>query len=802
MNDLRFALRQLLKNPGFTVVAVLTLALGIGANTAIYSLIYALMLRALPVPRPEELRFIAQQTPDGKVMGISYPAYQLLHDRSRSFAALGSVGVPGPLLTSTPDGGLETVRREYASSGYFAALGLRPAAGRFFTHDEDRTPSSLVVISHAFWRRHYHTSPQAIGAPFDKMGKPFTIIGVAPEGFTGITPEFATEVWFQESDGRIGVANVDAWEDWYPVLGRLNPGVSERQAMAEIAVIYQGYLQERTRTLPATERGSFLQRRIVLTRGGAGDSRLGHRMQKPLAVLMAMVAMVLLLACANIASMLQARAAARAREIAIRLAIGASRRRVVQQLLVESLLLSALGGCVGLLFANWGTNALAGAYGTTIDVSPDLRVLAFTVAVSLAAGLLFGLGPALQATRRGVAPVLKGIHPTARTSAGNAGGLLVIAQVALAVLLVVGAGLFARTLANFKSLDMGFNREQVVIADVVTPRGYGPEADPALWRLIDTIRALPGVVSAAGGTVPADTPLHAVEVDGQPARPGEKPVAQFRDVTDGFFQTLGTPLLQGRVYERRDCRTNAAVAIVYARFARRFLGIGSPLGQRVNVIEPYRNSSVGRFEIVGVVGDARYATPKTRPVPEIFTASSRLWGGRLLIRTSHPRALMATLPRLVRENEPDLRVLGTDTLDAAIDQSLAQDWMLAGLSGFFGLLALLLASLGVFGVISQAVGQRTRELGIRMALGAQRVSVLWLVLRRTLTLLGLGLAIGLVLTLAAGRLVTSLLYGLEPADPATLITAILVLAGLGLLAGYLPARRAAKVDPMVALRCE
>ncbi len=807
--DIRYGLRMLIKKPGFTAVALVTLALGIGANTAVFSVMYALLLRSLPVPDPGALRFVAQRTPAGGQRGLSYAACQALREQGRSFTALGVVSVPGPFLVCLPGGDLENVRREYAGAGYFAALGVRPAAGRFFTYEEDHAPSSRVIISHRFWERHFNRSRTAIGA-IVRAGwadAQYTIIGVMAPGYSGITPEYATDIWLQESQGRVGVraGSEDPYEGWYRPLVRLKPGVSEKQLAAELDGIYTQYVQQCAAGAPESDRPKLLGRRIILTAGAVGSPQLGRRLQKPLAVLMVMVALVLLLACANLGNMLLARTAARSREIAIRVAVGAGRGHVVRQLLTESLLLALAGGALGLMFACWGAKVFAGfvaGYVARIDVSPDLRVFAFTALVSLGAGLLFGLVPALYAAARDVAPVLKGAGTAPRSGRWHPGKVLVVSQVALSIVLVAGAGLFLRTVANLTVLDTGFTREHVVYGEVVTTTGYTPQADAAIRRLLDKVQQMPGILSVSTGAVAVSTPSYTIEVEGYQAGPEEKPAAFLREVSDGFFETLRTPLLQGRSLERRDCvKGNAQVVVVNESFVRRFCGGHSPLGRHVTA--QFAGPKMGPFEIVGVAADARYTSPKTEPQPEIYTPVTQFFGARLLLRTSlDARTLLATLPQFVRQAEPQLRVLEMDTVAHATDKTLGQERMLASLSGFFGLLALVLASIGIFGVISYAVAQRTREIGIRMAMGASRLSVLWMVLREALVLLLAGLALGIPVIFAVGRFVASLLYGLTPSDPATLTLAVLVLSTVALLASYLPARRAARIDPMVALRCE
>lgn len=806
--DVRYGLRMLTRSPSFTAVALVTLALGIGANTAIFSLMYALLLRSLPVPHPEQLRFLVQQTGEGKDQRtFSYPAYQYLRDNSRSTAGIAAYGWGERVVEVTaPDGATDKLCHEYVSTDFFPTLDLRPAAGALFSSEQENLP--VAIISHAYWTRRFNQSPSAIGAGITVQGTPYTIVGVAPRGFSGLAPEYSADLW-RPALAACGPRAARPDREIFRLLARLQPGVAPAQAAAELNGVLRQHLQERAGVLPPGAARKLLSRQVVLIHGAVGDSELGRQFLKPLVVLMVLVALVLLLACANIGNMLLARATRRSREIAVRLALGARRSRLVRQLLTESLVLALAGGALGLLFAAWGVHALIRAYFTesfvVIDASPDLRVLAFTAIVSLVAGLLFGLVPALRGTRGDSATVFRGSE-LPRLGLWHPGKVLVVLQVAFSIVLLVGAGLFTRNLENLHTLQLGFNPQNVLFTGI----GWqGPDPDAASWQLIERLRQLPGVTEACAAFPPpfmGTWPAVLYGVEGYPAIADEDQGVNGMWVTDGFFETMRTPLLEGRPIGPQDRHGVTRAAVVNESFARHFFGQNSPLGKHVECEFPGGDASVGKrglLEIVGVVADARYADIKEKPTRMIFFSPIRINAGFTLARAAgNSGTLIASLPALVKEIGPAYPDFSFTKVDDRVDTLLAQERLLAALSGFFGLLALVLASLGIFGIVSYAVEQRAREIGIRMALGAQRVSVLWLVLRETLVLLVAGLAVGIPVLLLGGRLVASLLYGMKPADPVTLILAVLALSVVALLAGYLPARRAARIDPMAALRCE
>jgi predicted permease len=596
------------------------------------------------------------------------------------------------------------------------------------------------------------------------------------------------------------------------MLARVKPGISDGQAAAGLDVVFRRHMLERAQAIRNEhDRRNFLNRGISLAPGGVGDSLLGRRFAKPLNILMALVGLVLLIACANVANLLLARGAARQREMAVRLAIGAGRARLVRQLLTESLLLACLGGGLALLFAAWGGQALASLlpqWGAelVLDLKPDAHVLAFTATVTLLAAVLFGLAPALRATRADVTPALKdaGLRPGSQAGKLAFGKALVISQVALSLLLLVGAGLFVRTLGNLKSVEAGFNRENVVLFSVANPRSWkAAQAAAARARLLDGVRTLPGVVAAANaGPAPlsGSTWTDRIAVESYKSHPDEDMMTTVMVVSPGFFQTVRTPLVVGRDFGAQDQGGATRVAVVNETFARYFFRDRSPLGMHVDA-----GGSVGRAEVVGVVRDARYVSLRQRPPRMVFFSALQIGfpADTYFVRTAgDPRSLGQALRQTARQIDPNLRIEEVRTMTAQVDDFLVQERMIAKLSGAFSLLALVMASVGLYGVMAYGAARRTNEIGIRMALGAGRVDVLRMMLRETLLIVASGVVIGIPVALACGQFVRTMLFGLEPADPATLAGCALLLTGIALVAGYIPARRATKISPMEALRYE
>jgi predicted permease len=825
-SDLRFAVRMLVKNPGFSAVIVLTLGLGIGANTAIFTLLDQVMLRPLPVEAPQELVLL-----DGPGMfsghtendhTFSYPMYRELRDRGgEAFSGLFARYPSDATLGWR--GRTERVQVEAVTGNYFDVLGVRPALGRAFTPDDDRTPGAhpLVMLTHGFWSRRFASDPAIVGQVLSLNGQPMTVIGVTPASFQGIEVGRVVDVFLPV---MMKAALTPTWDElldwrsrWLNVFGRVPAGRSREQATAAINVVYTQALQEDVKTLThfsAERRTLFLAKKVALLPGVSGVSDLRKRVTTPLVVLMGMVGLVLLIACANVANLLMARATARQKEVAIRLSLGASRGRLVRQLLVESIVLSLLGAAAGALLATWTGDLLLRALplenvSRVLHSEPDLRVGLFTLVVSVVTGIVFGLAPALQLTRRAIAGTLK---DEAASVIGGAGGRLrrglVVAQVALSLLLLVGAGLFSRSLYNLRVLDPGFQAERLVVFSLDPAlSGYDETRVQAFAaRLQEELRGVPGVVNAA----PSQTALmtnsvssSTVKVQGRERKDGEDWNPQVNAVAPGFFDTVAFRLVAGRDFAATDAAGAPKVAVVNEAFVRFFFPDRSPLGQRFGW---GRQKDGYDIEIVGVLKDAKFNNLREEPERIVYlplAQQEKVAGFSFYVRTSLTEAAAIPAVRQAAARlDPQIPIYDLKSMEAVISESLFVERMVAVLSAAFGLLATLLAAVGLYGVMSYSVARRTREIGIRLALGAPREQVLKMVLREVGVLGAWGLGLGLPLSLGLSQLVSSQLFGLPPRDPLTLVGATALLACVTVLAGLVPARRAMRVDPMLALRYE
>jgi predicted permease len=826
--ELRFALRTLSKSPGSTVIIVLTLALGIGANTSIFGLIDQILVRALPVRDPGRLVVLDAPGPytgsthnnSEELTPISHPMFEALRDRNQVFS---SVLARYPTWAHVSAGDTtERVATDVVSGTYFETLGVGPAVGRVFSPEDDVRPGGhpVVVLSYGYWERRFARDPEVVGRAIAVNGHPMTVVGVAARGFHGVEVGEASDLFVPlMMEAQIlptwGLDIRDWGTRWLTPMARLKEGVSLAEARAGVNVLYRQLLQrdlERLKTRSESFRERFAAKELVVLEGGRGVSDIRHQSKTPLLVLMGMVGIVLLIACANVANLLLARASARRREIALRIALGASRMRLVRQLLIESVLLALAGGGLGTIFAVWTSDALLRSipYESAPSVfaaEPDMRVALFTFGISLATGLLFGAVPGLQLTHPAVAPTLKNEAGTlvARTSGRFRSGL-VVAQVALSFLLLTGAGLFVRSLSNLGAIDPGFEPDRV-LAFSVDPSLNGYELErrrEVVSRIRDEVASEPGVraVSLAEvGLMTGSTSSSTVKVEGYEAKEDEDMNPGRNGVAPEFFATLGIPLVSGRDFTLGDDLEAPRVAVVNRAFARYFFGEGDPVGRHFT----FRRDD-SEVTIVGVAGNGKSASLREEPERFLYTPytqSKDLGGVTFYVRTElDPNSIAARVREAVSRVDAALPVTDLKTMNRQIEESLFVERMVAMLSLAFGGLATLLAAVGLYGLLSYTVAARTREIGIRVALGAERRGLLSLVLREVALLALIGIGIGLPAGLAFGRLVESELYGVSARDPMAIGLAILVLLATAVFAGYVPAARASRVDPMVALRYE
>jgi putative ABC transport system permease protein len=824
--DLRYGLRQLRHNPGFTAVAIITLALGIGANTAIFSVVNAVMLRMLPVQKPEQLVQIRFRAPRSSDLRATYtnPLWEQIRDHQE---ALAEVFAWSPQTFDLADGGeAQDVHGMYTSGSYFSALGVQPATGRLIAPQDDRRGcSGVVVLGYEFWQRRYAGAESAVGSLLRLNGHRFPIIGVAAPGFFGtdvgekfdVALPICAEAVIRGKDSFLD--HRSAW--WLLAMGRLAARVNSQQATARLnaraAQIFDAAVPPNWRPEDQqTFRMSTFQT-VPAATGLTGFSGLRAQYEKPLEILMVVVGFVLLIVCANIASLMIARASAREREFGIRLSLGASRRRVTRQVLTESLLLSVAGALLGLLFAQWGSALLVRLVSKPtsriyLDLSLDGHVLGFTAGIVILTALLFGLLPALRATRVSLTSAMKGAEtqPGENRSPFRSGRWVVAGQIALSLVLLVGTGLFIRTYRNLMTFSPGFDRSNVLLLSLDVHNAGIPEGarGPFYGRVLDRLKSLPGVVSASQSW---STPISGQEWNqeirtggGQPPS-GEMPLVWFNWVTPEYFATLRTTLLAGRNFDTRDTATSPRVAIVNETLARRFFAGQNPLGKYFQMLD-FDTASTGQIQIVGVVKDSKYLSLREADIPFAYVPPAQAPFipdySSFEIRTVVRPTTMIPLVRRAIARENKAASIRFGTLEQQVDNSLIQERLLSTLSGFFGGLALLLTAIGLYGVMAYLVTQRTHEIGIRMALGAEKADVLRMVVGQGFKLTLIGVIIGIAGAFALTQFLSSLLYGVKPTDPLTFITVSLILITVALAACYIPARRAAKVDPTVALRYE
>lgn len=832
--DCRYAARILRQSPAFTIVAILSLALGIGANTAIFTLMEAVLWKTIPVRNPEQLRLLSwdsgpknivdstwggrQLTPGGISSTVfSYAVFRALQQTTTGTQAVFAFK-PAGRMTAVIDGHAELVTSELVSGNFYASVGVMPIAGRPITSaDDKRTAAQIVaVISDSFWSRRFARDASALGRTISLNQVPVTVAGINPPSFEGMEPGRNPDIFlpvsaqpvilpFQWAMNKSGSLLDDPETWWLQVMVRLQPEISESQIQAALDVI----LKQAVRNSYPNKKDYDIPRMRLLT-GSRGLDKLREQFRTPVFVLLSLVGLVLLIACANLANLLLARATARQREIGVRLALGAGRWRIIRQMLTEGLVLAILGGSAGVLLGFWLRNGIPRLLATPWTPTPfeaqfDFRVLLIAIGVTLLTGILFSLAPAWKSTHVPINAALKdGSRSTTGIANLLAGKSLVIFQICLSLLLLVGAGLFIRTLANLKSADLGFHPERVLLFTIDPPRtSYAGEKRKALFlQLEEQIQSIPGVQSATlsqDALVADNTSTTSFTTPGRGPRPGEADTAWINWVGDRFFETMGIPILYGRALGVRDRANAPLVGVVNQQFVRKFFPNINPLGKIVV-------NGNNKYQIVGICGDARFDEIRS-PVPPTFygafTQARDLRNMTFELQTAASESsILKSVREVIRSVDKDLPVFDIRTQTEQIDATLSHERLFATLTSGFGLLALILAAVGIYGVMAYAVARRTSEIGVRLALGAQSVQVLRMILREAAFLAAAGFTIGILASIVLTRYIRSMLYDLTPLDPVTLCGALVLLLLVVLAAGWLPARRASRLDPMVALRHE
>lgn len=831
LQDSGYILRQFRKSPIFVIAAVLTLAIGIGANTAIFSLVDQLILRLLPVQDPQEVvALVGMGNFYGDNQGInvlSYPMYEHIRDHNQVFRQT-MCRRPGEFSISVLSES-EMVSGELVSGNYFPLLGIRPLLGRLFSAEDTLHVGAnpFVVLSYTYWMNHFGGDRQVIGRTIRVNTYPLTVVGVIRPGFNGLEPGLVAGIFVPIT---MAPAVIPSYEyarrffdprlRWLNVYGRLKAGMPTASAKAGLQPLFHQILGKEVdapdfRHATVYQRDEFLKMWLNVIPGGQGNATLRRQYEKPLWVLTSVAGLVLLIACANIAGLLLARAAARQKEIAIRLAIGSSRSRIAQQLITESLVLAIAGGAAGIAVAIAIVRGLIAflpseVSGYDISSSPDLRMLGFSLVLAFGTGIVFGLVPALQATRPDVGMALKEQSASVTGGAGQYGfrKALVAAQVGLSLLLLTGASLFIRSLENLRSLDPGFQKQNALqFALDLESTGYDlPRARVFFRALEEKLDSLPGVESAGTADLPVLSPgawvAPMIVVAGYRPKPGEDMTAHVNAVSPGYFKTLGIHLLAGRVFRESDTSTSQPVAVVNESFVERFLGNEPAVGRFVG--KGNDPSAPADMEIIGVVNDTNYENLRDAAPRQIFLCAAQHFSGPFVyVRTKRdPRSTFNSIKKLVQEMEPRVSIQGMKTVEQQVDDSLATERMITSLSSGFSLIATALAMIGLYGVMTYMVTRRAREMAIRIALGAISGHVIWLVMREVILLVAFGIAVALPSIFVLNRFVRSELYGIHPNDLSSVLLAMLVLSCVALVAGYIPARRATAYDPMQVLRCE
>ena len=834
--DIRFGLRQLRNSVGFTSVAVLTLALGIGANTAIFSLLNAMLLRSLPVEEPQQLVLFGKGTWRGSIGSLpnrswqlfSYPFFREFRQKNQAYSDVAAVS---SILFATHGrvaGGtnLEKIDAELVSGSFFRTLGVRPLLGRVLTDSDDQIIGGhpVAVASYSWWQKRFGKRPDAVGKPVTIGGTIYTVIGVAPSEFFGVSVGQAPDVWIplamekEISPGWNGLEK-NLFQSLH-IVGRRKSEVGIEQANANTNLLFKQMLHEYVGPQPSQQQLNDIEHaQIALTPAATGLSELREQFSSPLKILMAVVGLVLLVACANVANLLLARATARRREIAVRMSIGAARWRVIRQLLVESALLGISGGVLGACFAWWAMHLLLTMVSTSGDLVPlhvslDLTVLWFTTLVGILTVLLFGTVPSFYATRLELAPSLKeGRGTTSGRSTNLLARGLVISQIAVSLVLLVGAGLFLRSLVNLTNLDTGFNKRNVLMTSAdVTGARYQEDArlESMMQQVEDRVSALPGMHGASFAfSVFGGGWTNIVRVPGRPTNEHDAEV--FHNIVGPrYLEAMGMPIVLGRGLRPQDSSASKRVAVINETMAREYFSGESPLGRTFTINGEGLGGDAHQaewqnIEVVGVVKDAKYVQLDEKPTAAAFYPHAQHVGylyNFVARYNGDSQVASRAIAKTINSIDPNLPLDDFSTMAQIVDDSVLNHRVVGQLCAFFGLLAVLLACIGLYGLMSYGVTRRTNEFGVRLALGANRRNVTWLVLRETLSLVLLGLAIGISAVSVVTRFVASFLFDLKPYDAVSLGSAIFVMTAVALLAGYLPARRAARVDPMVALRYE
>jgi putative ABC transport system permease protein len=810
LQDLRYALRILIRNPAFTTVTVLSLALGIGANTTIFSFVNALLLKPPAVADPDRLVEVWEHnttrgTGIGSSMQLSYPDFEYFRDHNRSFSAMAAfTGEPAAVVWNREGEG-EMLRAAMVSDNFFSLLGVRPALGRAFLAQEDRsgTDETVVVLSHALWKDRFGSDPAVLGQGLVLNGRRFTVIGVAPPSFTGLMAGFTADVWTpmpMHAAVNPGIDLAERHQHWVVGVGQLRPGMTQSDAAADLALLGQQlattYPDANRHLAPSAMAVALIPSPFRGVVGGASG------------VLMAVVGLVLLIACANVANLLLAKAAGRRREIAIRFALGANRRRVVQQVLTESVVIAVIAGALGLVFSMWAAPLLLSMKPASLplflNVSPDVRVLGFTLAASLMTGVAFGLAPALQQSRIDQIDGLKEGSQQSGASKSRLRSALVVAQVTACVVLLVGASLCLRSLMNARSIDPGFTIENGVTASLnVQTFGYDETRGREFYdNLLARVRTVPGVRAAAlADHLPLGQIMRMAGVVVPGA--GTEPIGiELAIVTPGYFEAMGIPLVRGRDFTANDDPRGPAVVVINEQMAKRYWPKQDAVGEFITLAG--RDNQGTRAQVIGVVRTGKYQSLGESPKPYLYRPLAQEYGpnAQLIVRAVDETTVGGSLRETVRSLDPRLALVGLETLRQHMQLPLFPAQAAGALLGLFGALALLLAVVGLYGVISYTVSQRAREIGVRIALGARDADVVRLVLSQGLRLTALGLGIGFAGALAVSRVLSSVLYGVTPTDPVSFGLVGGVLMIVALVASYVPARWAMRVDPIRALRSE